>query len=319
MRKISLFLAILMILTVVFSVSVSADPDKKAIVSYGTAIIDGEIDEIWNSVEGYKTTNIYRDGERLTDTVSEWKMMWDENRMYVIAIVTDSELNSQNETFWQNDCTQLFISFNIWENFEDEEYDGTTNSLGIRYAVEGVLTHPDTFLVQLMGSGEYLDQDDPLYLDIERAWKITPTGYVMEYSFDPRKYCDTFKLEAGQKGGVDFINDDSMAGSDKRDVLYHWSVEGDTWGRPEHLSLYELAPKPEPPPEPDPVVDETAAGGGEAADIEIAVAPVVAAPAAPVAPAPKTSDTFSIFAVILLISAGIVLINSQKRQKNTSK
>ena len=279
MRKVSLFILVIAILFNVLAFNVSADPDKKAIVSYGTAVIDGVIDDVWNSVAGYKTTNIYRDGDRLTDTVSEWKMMWDENRMYIIAIITDSEINSQNETFWQNDCTQLFISFSISDNFADERYDGSTESLGIRWAVEGALKEPDNFLVECMGGGGYLDQDDPLYLGIERAFKLTPTGYIQEYAFDPRKYCPSFKLEAGQKGGVDFINDDSMAGSDKRDVLYHWSVEGDTWGRPEHLSVFELAPKPAAPP---PVVEEVAA-------------PVVAAPVAEVvAPAPVAQSVPSV-------------------------
>ena len=309
MRKISLFLAALIILISVLSVGVSADPDKKAIVSYGTAVIDAEIDEIWNSVEGYKTTNIYQDAERLTDTVSEWKMMWDENRMYFLIVVTDSEINSQNETFWQNDCTQLFISFSISEDFDIESYDGSTDSLGIRWAVPGALQEPDNFLIQLMGSGDYLDQDDPLYLEVERAFKITPTGYIQEYAFDPRKYCATFKLEAGQKGGVDFINDDSMADSDKRDVLYHWSVEGDTWGRPEHLSVFELAPKPELPPEP--VIDETAAGGGDE-NVHVPEPAPVAAP--PPATAPVTGDSsvaIFIFAFILAGSAVVVLKRSK--------
>lgn len=312
MRKICLFMAALIILSGVLSVCVSADPDKKAIVSYGTAVIDGEIDEAWNAAEGYKTTNIYQDAERLTDTVSEWKMMWDENRMYVLAVITDSEVNSQNETFWQNDCTQLFISFSISEDFDIEEYDGSTNSLGIRYAVEGVLTAPDTFLVECMGGGDYLEQDDPLYIGIEHTWKLTPTGYVMEYAFDPRQYCDTFKLEAGQKGGVDFINDDSMAESDIRDVLYHWSVEGDTWTRPEHLSVFELAAKPElpPEPEPEPVIDETAVGGGD----ENVHTPAAETTPTPVS-APVTGDSIAV--LIALTAIGLIGIFIYFRSKRT--
>jgi len=300
-------MAILMVLAGAFSLGVSADPDKKAIVSYGTPVIDAEIDEIWNSVEGYKTTNIYQDAERLTDTVSEWKMMWDEDRLYFLIVVTDSEVNSQNETFWQNDCTQLFISFNIWEDFDIEDYDGTTNSLGIRWAVPGVLQEPDNFLIQLMGSSDYLEQDDPLYLEVERAFKLTDTGYIQEYGFDPRKYCPDFKLEAGQKGGVDFINDDSMADSDKRDVLYHWSVEGDTWGRPEHLSVFELAPKPEPPPPEETPAD---VGGTEAQ----APAAVPETPASPPA-APTTGDfTLAVIFAAFAACAAIAAIAKKKRK-----
>ena len=300
-------MAISVILASALALGVSADPDKKATVSYGTAVIDAEIDSIWNSVEGYKTTNVYQDAERLTDTVSEWKMMWDENKMYFLIVVTDSQINSQNETFWQNDCTQLFISFNIWENFDMEDYDQTTNSLGIRWAVPGVLQEPDNFLVECMGGGGYLDQDDPLYLGIERAFKLTATGFIQEYAFDPRLYCSTFKLEAGQKGGVDFINDDSMAGSEKRDVLYHWSVEGDTWSRPENLSVFELAPKPA-------VVEEPAATPPAEAR---AAPPPEAAPAAPApapaAPAAPTSDSMAcLLALFALAASGFLAVKKIK-------
>jgi len=308
MRKVSLFILVLAILMSVLSFNVSADPDKKAIVSYGTPVIDAEIDEIWNSVEGYKTTNIYQDAERLTDTVSEWKMMWDENRMYILAVVTDSEINSQNETFWQNDCTQLFISFSIWEDFDIEEYDGSTDSLGIRWAVPGVLQEPDNFLIQLMGSGDYLEQDDPLYLEVERAFKITDTGYIQEYAFDPRKYCSSFKLEAGQRGGADFIIDDSMKDSPIRDVLYHLSIDGDTWIRPENLTTFELAAKP-PEPEPEP---EAGAGGGDAAELP-APAPVAEAPAPAPAPAPVTADPVSLIVFGSLISAAGVIIARKRK------
>jgi len=312
LRKISFIMVLVLIFACMFSFAmpVFADPDKKAVAQYGTPkpLANGVYDEIWNTCEGYFTTNIYQDGERLTDTVSEWRMMWDENKMYFLAIVTDSELNSNNETFWQNDCTQLFIDFANSQDFDAYSYEGTTDALGIRYAFPGVLQSPDNFLIELMGGGGYLDTDDPLYIAIDHDVQTTATGFVQQYSFDPRLYCATFKLEAGSKGGVDFINDDSMKDSDVRDVLYHWSVEGDTWGSPTNLSVFELAEKVEAPV----VVEEPAVE--PAAESAPVVAAVVESAPAPVVP--QTGDSTMILMFALVIVSAIVTTKAVKHSKS---
>lgn len=72
------FLSMILIMAVLIltlSISVHADPDKSINAEYGTPKIDGAVDDIWNKCTGVLTTNIYGGGERITDTVSEWKMM----------------------------------------------------------------------------------------------------------------------------------------------------------------------------------------------------------------------------------------------------
>jgi len=302
--KISSMILILAILVLTLSISIHADPDKSINAEYGTPKIDGVVDDIWNQCTGALTSNIYGGGERITDTVSEWKMMWDENKIYFLIQVKDKEINSNNATFWQNDCTQLFIDLVNSNDFDTYDYGGIGEQLGIRFAVPGLIQAPENFLVELLGNGGYLDIEDPLYKAFEKALVVGGEGFIVEYSFDPRLFYKDFKLQAGTQGGVDFINDDSKAGSDIRDILFHWSNNGDTWVSPENLSVFTLAAKKD---DPAPVTVPEAAPAPEAAS---------APETAPVS-APQTSDMgMGVFVLAALVSGGSIIIRIKKPKKN---
>ncbi len=299
--KILSMVLIMATLVLTFSISIHADPDKSINVEYGTPIIDGVVDDIWSKCTGAFTTNIYQGADRITDTVSEWKMMWDENKIYILIQVKDKEINSNNMTFWQNDCTQLFIDLVNSKDFDTYDYGGIGEQLGVRWAVPGLLEEPDNFLIEFSGGGGYLDSDDPLYLAFEKAMVIGGEGFIQEYSFDPRLFYKDFKLQAGTQGGVDFINDDSIAGSDIRDILFHWSDEGNTWSSPDNLSVFTLVEKKD---DPAPVAVE-ADPAQEAAPAQEAV---------PVS-APQTSDMGMLVFVLAALVSGVGIIKGNKSKK----
>ncbi|MHB1152472.1 MAG: sugar-binding protein [Eubacteriales bacterium] len=302
--KIASMILIMTTLVLTLSISIHADPDKSINAEYGTPIIDGVVDDIWNKCTGALTTNIYQGADRITDTVSEWKMMWDENKIYILVQVKDKEINSNNMTFWQNDCTQLFIDLVNSKDFDTYDYDGTGEQLGVRWSVPGLLEVPDNFLVEFLGGGGYyLETDEPLYLAFEKAMVIGGEGFIQEYSFDPRLFYTDFKLQAGTQGGVDFINDDSIAGSDIRDILFHWSVDGDTWSNPQNLSVFTLAEKK----------DDPAPAAVEAAPAQEAAPTQEAAPVS----APQTSDMgMGLFALAALASGCSIINRIKKSKKN---
>jgi hypothetical protein len=244
MKKSYLIFSLLIVLMiVVLAVPVFADGNE-VIVVYGKPKIDAVVDDIWQSVPSYKTLNVFSASGDISDTVSEWRFMWNEERLSVLIVVTDSQLNAQNATYWQNDCTQLFIDFEHSSNFSDYTYENFGAALGIRNCWEGgILTPPDSFVVEALGTGYQYEEGETEYDHIEKAQKTTNTGYIIEYSFDPTLFWPDFNLKAGQQGGIDFCNDDSFEGSTVRDVLFVYSKGGETWSKPNNLSTFTLAAK----------------------------------------------------------------------------
>lgn len=270
MKKSILTHSLLMaVVLMVLSVPVFADGNEITVV-YGKPTVDAVVDDIWKNAPGYKTLNSYQGAEVTSDTVSEWKFMWNEERFYVLIVVTDSQLNAQNATYWQNDCTQFFIDFEHSSNFADYSYENFGAAIGIRNCWEGgILTPPESFVVEALGQGYLFEEGEDEYDHMEKAQKTTDSGYIIEYSFNPTLFWPDFKLEAGQQGGIDFCNDDSLEGSVKRDNLFVYSKGGDTWGNPKNLSTFTLASK-------DDVVDLEAIKAAQEAEAEAAAAEAAA-------------------------------------------
>ena len=264
-------LTLSLLLAVVFTllaIPAAADGNEITVV-YGKPVVDAVVDDIWANAPGYKTLNSYQGAEVTSDTVSEWKFMWNEERMYVLIVVTDSQLNAQNGTYWQNDCTQFFIDFEHSSDFANYRYENFGAALGIRNCWEGgLLTPPDSFVIEALGQGYSFEEGEDEYDHVEKAQKTVDTGYIIEYSFDPTLFWPDFKLEAGAQGGMDFCNDDSLEGSTKRDNLFVYSKGGDTWGNPKNLSTFTLAAQ-------DAVVDLDAIQAAQ--DAEAAAAAAAAA------------------------------------------
>jgi len=265
MKKNILTLSIIMVLIcMILSVPIYAEENGVTVV-YGTPTVDAVIDDVWESVPGYKTLNSYGGAPVTSDTLSEWKFMWDEERFYVLIVVTDSQLNAQNATYWQNDCTQLFIDFEHSSDFGNYSYENFGAAIGIRNCWEGgILTPPESFVIEALGQNYIFEEGEDEYDQVEKAQKTVDNGYIIEYSFKPTLYWSDFKMESGQQGGIDFCNDDSLEGSDKRDNLFTFSKNGDTWGNPKNLITFTLADK-------DSVVDlEAIKAAQEAAAAEAA-------------------------------------------------
>ena len=56
----------------------------------GTPILDGEIDDVWNSSEWTTVDNPW-DGVRDTDSIMRIKLLWDEDYLYFLAVVHDTQ------------------------------------------------------------------------------------------------------------------------------------------------------------------------------------------------------------------------------------
>lgn len=79
-------------------------PEASLSIPYGIAVVDGEMEEIWNITEEVPL-NINL-GAKATATA---KMIWDEESLYVFFKVKDSVLNTDNANEYEKDSVEIFI------------------------------------------------------------------------------------------------------------------------------------------------------------------------------------------------------------------
>lgn len=106
----SLILALAMILC---SVSSFAKDDeekpqvKVAEAAYGTPVIDGEQDSVWNSTNYNVFDNVV--GTDSTFYKGWFKVLWDDENMYMLAKVYSEQFSNMDDSPWENDSIEYFI------------------------------------------------------------------------------------------------------------------------------------------------------------------------------------------------------------------
>ena len=104
----------------VFSISITmipaviADVDEAsratAQAAYGTPVIDGEVDSVWDKTS-YNVMNIERGGNN--NFYSGWfKVLWDEENLYVLAKVYGTHFDDTSSSPWNNDSFEIFVDEN---------------------------------------------------------------------------------------------------------------------------------------------------------------------------------------------------------------
>lgn len=106
----SLILALAMILC---SVSSFAKDDeekpqvKVAEAAYGTPVIDGEQDSVWNSTNYNVFDNVV--GSDSAFYKGWFKVLWDDENMYMLAKVYSEQFSNMDVSPWENDSIEYFI------------------------------------------------------------------------------------------------------------------------------------------------------------------------------------------------------------------
>lgn len=91
------------------------EPQLKAEAAYGTPVIDGEIDEVWNNAPAY---TIEKDSSSSGNKYVGWfKLMWDDDNLYVLSRVYSASLDNSDSSPWNHDSLEIFV---------DEKHDMTT-------------------------------------------------------------------------------------------------------------------------------------------------------------------------------------------------
>ena len=128
-------------------------------IPMGSAIIDGEMDDIWNSVDEVVIGNA-NDAPKASATA---RVMWDSDFLYVYAQVKDPDLNKESEQPHEQDSLEVFIDE---INSKADAYNDATKQYRINYENEHSF------------NGDKCTEEN-----LKTVAKKTEDGYVVEGAF----------------------------------------------------------------------------------------------------------------------------------------
>lgn len=174
----------------------------KAQAVYGTPVIDGKADDIWEKTVSNKIS-IPAHGDH--GASGEFKAMWDENNLYILADVTDENLDDSAQADHEQDSVEMFINE---LHTKLDGYEAGDAQYRVNYKNK-----------QSFGNGQ------PDRENFKTEVSITDKGYIVEAAL-PLKQIN------GKNGtviGFDIqINDSHASGA--RDYILKWSDPSDnTW------------------------------------------------------------------------------------------
>jgi endo-1,4-beta-xylanase len=82
------------------------DSDGRAVAMFGSPVIDGIIDDVWQTA-GIITPTIISSAN--VQAVGEFRVLWDDNALYCLYTITDPELNKANANTYEQDSVEVFL------------------------------------------------------------------------------------------------------------------------------------------------------------------------------------------------------------------
>lgn len=125
-------LGIIMMFMLISVSGYAANAERKtAVATYGTPVVDGKIDSVWNNANYYTVNNCNKTGGEL---YKGWfKVMWDEENIYVLAKVYSTQLDDSHSSAWYHDSIDVYIDENCGRTkpYEEDDYQIRTNFNGV--------------------------------------------------------------------------------------------------------------------------------------------------------------------------------------------
>ncbi|QJD84616.1 endo-1,4-beta-xylanase [Cohnella herbarum] len=187
---------------------------RVASATYGTPAIDGEMDGAWANAPVY-TTDVKVEQNNNAVAKAQFRTMWDAQKLYVYAIVTDSALSDAPGNPYEQDSVEIFVDQNNGKTSSYQDDDGQ-----YRINFKNVKT-----------VGGHATQDN-----YTSATKLTSGGYIVEAAIA----LDMITPAAGTLIGFDFqVNNDQDGGS--RDSVFIWNdPTGQSYTNTSRLGVLEL-------------------------------------------------------------------------------
>ncbi|MBN2389990.1 MAG: endo-1,4-beta-xylanase [Anaerolineae bacterium] len=187
-----------------FGTLILIDEIKLTTAIEGTPVIDGYADALWTDATEIET-DVWVAGTN--GATAKVKTMWDENHLYVYAVVSDTLLSKESANPWEEDSIEVFVDQNNAKttsyeaddgqyrvNFDNEQsFGGAASADTLTSATRVIVGTPETLLID----GAYI---------VEAAITLT---HVMP--------------EPGVFIGFDFQVNDDENGDGVRDSVVVWS------------------------------------------------------------------------------------------------
>ncbi len=198
-------------------------------VAKGTPEVDGDVDKVWENVEPVELTIT---GGTHPNATASAKVLWDENKLYVLMNVKDDVLDASAEAVHEKDSVEVFIDEN---NHKSDAFEDDDKQYRINYLDE-----------TSFNGTKCLEEN------CEHAVTLTDDGYMVEAAF---AWTD-ITPEVGTAIGFDLqINDGANGG---RVGTRTWYDEtGNGWSAPRvygEVTLADAATEPEEPVEEVPTI-----------------------------------------------------------------
>lgn len=179
----------------------------------GTPVIDGDIDGIWTCASAL-TTDRWVQGT--SGSSAKVRTLWDGNRLYVLAEVTDSLLTKRSANVWEQDSVEIFLDQN---NARTNPYDADDGQYRINFDNEQSVSPGSS-------SGRLVS-----------AAKRTANGYIVEASI---AWTGTPPV-AGSLIGFDVQVNNDQDDDGVRDSIAIWNdMTGMSWQNLSEIGLLEL-------------------------------------------------------------------------------
>jgi endo-1,4-beta-xylanase len=198
---------------------------------YGTPVIDGTKDTLWNEAAEIQTDRWVLGNSGSTAKV---RTLWDEEYLYVLAEVTDSLLSKRSPNVWEQDSIEIFIDQN----------NGKTTTY-----------QPDDGQYRINFDNEQSVAPTALAVNLTSAAQLTADGYIVEAAI--RWNGTAPEAEAIIGFDVQVNNDESDSGV--RDSVAIWNdISGNSWSSMSGLGVLQLlSENDEQEPNPTPTQDPT--------------------------------------------------------------
>lgn len=148
---------------------------KVAEAAYGTPVIDGEIDNIWNSTNYNVLDNIL--GGDNTFYKGWFKVLWDDKNIYILAKVYSEQFSNMDSSPWENDSVEFFIDENCMRTtkYFDDDYQ-------LRIGFDSALTASNYDVGKMNGAAK--KSDDYYIAELSFPFKTVTPHENMEMGFD---------------------------------------------------------------------------------------------------------------------------------------
>ena len=237
-KTLSIILTAIMLVSVLaIGTSAATAQDADVEIAYGTPVIDGTIDDVWNSAKIYKYDKYdYVAKAEVTTDPGQFRFLWDENYIYALfeindtTVAPDSVVDGSGSPWYDRDGVAMSFapSNDKTSNTSADKNssfwfvirsNGSVPNFSARDKSVFITEDPDSAAV-----GNAIIPADKAMFRVSK----TENGYLVESKINLKKSgvtgADTFKLEAGTKFGFDTWTNDNAYTADntagKRDHGY---------------------------------------------------------------------------------------------------